>query len=219
MAGYYIYSLDWDKFQRVVTTPSRPQLLTLAEIVSDGLDEFDGEFDEDDPIQDWPSEPEELCDIVQQRLRRDDWYGDLSKAGKDLWEWAFTGFCNDERPKDVGFRVESDGIYWDVIDVARNHHGIPPDRITDSILSQFGHRPYRYRPVAGHSRGGDDWYPNHSMHTPGEVQKLLEELKAAEAAMRAATGEQVRLEYEKELMPAVEKTARSGRMLYIAVDT
>ena len=39
MAGYVLYSLDWKKFQKLVTNPSRKQLLAFAEIVSDGLSE------------------------------------------------------------------------------------------------------------------------------------------------------------------------------------
>ncbi len=77
MAGYCVYSLDWDKFQNFVNNPSRKQLLKFAEIISDGLDGGD-EFEEDDPVHDWPSDPEELCDLVKERLSRSDWYVDLS---------------------------------------------------------------------------------------------------------------------------------------------
>ena len=40
MAGYFIYSLDWDKFRRFVDEPSGTQLLAFAGQVSDGLDEL-----------------------------------------------------------------------------------------------------------------------------------------------------------------------------------
>jgi hypothetical protein len=219
MAGYHIYSLDWDGFLRFVDEPGRAQLLAFAELVSDALDENDQEFEEGDPVHDWPSEPEALCDLVERRLRQPDWYGDLSDTGKSVWERALTGFCDDARPKDVGFRVESDGVYWPVIDIARRHHGIPPNRVTGSILSHFGTRPYRYRPRTDRPLRWGDWTPNHSMHTPEEVRSLLEELREAGPAILSAPEEGARLDYEKELLPAVDKVARTGRLLYIAVDT
>ena len=93
---------------------------------------------------------------------------------------------------DLGFQVESDGVYWDVIEVAFQHHRLRPNRITNDGLSHFGTRPYRYHADPKTTPSFDDWHANHSMHTPEEVQQIL---------------------------PAPEKVARSGRMLYISVDT
>jgi hypothetical protein len=218
MAGYHIYSLDWDRFLRFVDTPSLAQVRSMAELVSDGLDECDQEFEENDPLRDWSSEPDELSDPVRERLARPDWYGDLSDVGKGLWERALTVFCDDARPREIGFRVESDGVYWDVIEIARLH-GIPPNRVTTSVLSHFGTRPYRYHPPAGRTLEWGDWTPNHSMHTPEEVRRLLEELREARAAILSASVEVARSDYEEELLPGVERIAHAGRLLYIAVDT
>jgi hypothetical protein len=51
-----------------------------------------------------------------------------------------------------------------------------------------------------------------------EVRKLLEELKEAGPAIRSAPEEGPRDDYER-LLPAVERIARTRRLLYIAVDT
>jgi hypothetical protein len=61
--------------------------------------------------------------------------------------------------------------------------------------------------------------PYHSMHTPDEVKRLLQELKEAEPTILAAEDESVRRDYEEELLPAVQRIARAGRLLYIGVDT
>lgn len=50
MAGYIIYSLDWDKFRGMVEHPTTAQLAILAQGVADERDNLDGEFDEGDPI-------------------------------------------------------------------------------------------------------------------------------------------------------------------------
>ncbi len=189
MAGYIIYSLDWDKFQNFVNNPTRKQLLAFAEIVSDGLDGDDAEMEDDDPVRDWPSEPEELCDQVKERLARPDWYGDLSDVGKRIWSSAVDGFCRNADRKTVGFRVDNDGIYWDLLELAWKLLKVEPNQIVpDVALSAFGRRPYHYHPPTdtADKEGdepedddesyGDEWSA-HSMHTPDEVRKMLEELR------------------------------------------
>ncbi len=220
MAGYFIYSLDWDKFRRFVDEPSGTQLLAFAGQVSDGLDERDQDIQEGDPVRDWPSDPKELSDLVRLRFGQPDWYGDLSDAGKSVWERAVIAFSERRARGDgLGFRVESDGVYWDVIDIARHHHGLPPNRITDAILSHFGTRPYRYHQPTDRPPQWGDWFPTHSMHTPEEVGRLLQELKEAGPSILSASEEAPRIAYEQELLPAVEKVARARRLLYISVDT
>jgi hypothetical protein len=146
MAGYIIYSLDWDKFRQLVERPTKAQLTALAKWVRGGLEEHDGEFDEDDPISDWPTDARSLSRIVAERLPLQDWYGDLSRAGKSLWEGVIFGACLHGDGIDVGFRVDNDGVYWDVIELAWKHLGVVPDQITEVALSAFGTRPYRYHP-------------------------------------------------------------------------
>src|SRR5215470_17638076 len=107
MAGYAIYSLDWDKFRAMVEQPTPAQLSILARGLADERDELDGEFEEDDPILGWPTAAKSLAPIVAERLARADWYGDLSPAGKQLWETAFYVTCMRSRKLGVGFRVDS----------------------------------------------------------------------------------------------------------------
>ena len=219
MAGYALYSLDWEKFQRFVNSPTREQLLAFSEIISDGLDEYDEELEEGDPVADWPSEPEMLCDLVKQRLTMPDWYGDLSDTGKRIWEWAVFGFCMNTNDKEMGFEVESDGIYWDVIELAQKHHKLPQNYITDHLLTHFGHRLYRYHPDPEKRLAFDGWVPYHSMHTPEEVQQMIEALNVARPTIEASGDEDALRDYEEELMPALDKIADRGRMLFIQLDT
>jgi hypothetical protein len=104
VAGYVLYSLDWDRFQSLVNNPTRKQLLKFAKLISDGLDQHDAEIENGDPVHDWPSEPVELCDLVKDRLARPDWYGDLSDVGKDIWCNAVFSFCSSTDRDAVGFR-------------------------------------------------------------------------------------------------------------------
>jgi hypothetical protein len=78
----------------------------------------------------------------------------LSTPGKSLWEGVIFGACMNCNDVDVGFRVDNDGIYWDVIEIAWKYHGIVPHSITAVALSTFGNRPYRYlqTPKASMSR-------------------------------------------------------------------
>ncbi len=67
---------------------------------------------------------------------------------------------------EMGFRVDSDGVYWNVIGLIQSHHRIKPDVITDKIVSQFGLRPFRYIPEPGKKADFYSWHPTHSMHAP-----------------------------------------------------
>ena len=228
-AGYLIYSLDWNKFRLLVEQPTPEQLMTLAQLLRDGLDEYEGQFDGDDPLSNWPTDVTSLTRIAAQRLARSDWYGDLSRSGKELWEGVIFRACMDseegEYAIDVGFRNDSEGIYWDVIEIAWKNLGVPPATITNVALSAFGTRPFRYQPQVK-KRGlffrvedGDEWTPMHSIHTPDEVAAMQAELLSVEPHMKAARKENVWQEYEEVLMPAIENTSRDQRMLFIQVDT
>jgi len=235
MAGYIIYSVDWDKFQSFVNSPTRKQLLEFAKEISDGLDRDDGAFEDGDPVHDWPSEPEELCDIVKERLARPDWYGDLSDVAQNIWGNAVYSFCVSESKDAVGFRVDHDGVYWDVLELALKHLKVDRDQIRpDVALSTFGKRPYRYHHSidAAKSRekeDGDDeefddydfemdWHEMQSLHTPDEVQKMLEELRSAGPAIAGSRDRQAIGDYDS-LIRVLEKLVKERRMLFIQVDT
>lgn len=219
MAGYILYSLDAKKFETFVASPTRPQLLAFAKCVADGLDGADANLEKGDPILDWPPKTEDLCDLLKQRLALPDWYGDLSDGGKGIWEGAVYSYCVDRKPKDVGFRVDNDGVYWDVIEIARRFHKLPVDRVVDDPLSHFGARPFRYHPDPKKTLAWEDWRPWHSMHTAEETKQLYAELESAGPAIEKSKDEQARSDYEEQLMPALEKIVKARRMLFVHVDT
>ncbi len=71
----------------------------------------------------------------------------------------------------------------------------------------------------GDGDDSDDWSPMHSMHTPDEVQQMRGELESVAPAMKATKNQDARQQYADDLMPAIERVARDGRMLFIQVDT
>jgi len=147
MAGYILYSLDWNKFQKLIGQPTPEQLTELSALLDEGLEEFTDEFDDDDPVAEWPRDPKSLASLVAQRLALPDWYGDLSTTGKALWETVIYNACMDEEDAfDLDLRVENDGINWDVIELVWKRLKVAPNSITDVAASGFGARPYRYVP-------------------------------------------------------------------------
>jgi hypothetical protein len=219
MAGYFLYSLDWNKVNQLIETPSREQLLAFAKCLADELDKADGDLEEGDSILEWPVKTEELCEVIKERLSLSDWYGDLSDEGKEIWQQTLWSFFCDNNMEEFGFRVESNSIYWDVIEIIREHHNMPGNQIVDDPLSHFGNRPYRYHLDPNRKLKFSDWTAWHSMHTPEEVKWLLQALTEAESAVRKAKSADVLSDYEDELMPAIEKIAKEGRMLFVHVDT
>lgn len=227
-AGYIIYSLDAGKFRAFIERPTNEQLTALGRLMQGGLEEWEGEFDDGDPVAEWPTDPKALAPIAAKRLAQSDWYGDLSQVAKTLWEGVIFGACMKHKPIDVGFRQDDEGIYWDVIKIARKHLGVPANTINDTALSTFGTRPFRFFPAPKAKKKGwfsfgsgsdDEWTPMHSMHAPDEVQKMQAELKAAGPAIKAAKNDEAREQYEENLMPALETIVQDGRMLFVQVDT
>lgn len=218
MAGYIIYSLDGEKFQQFVEQADDATLATFADIFSQTMDEYYDEFEKDDPLRDWPVDPGELAPKLKQRLTSPDWYEGFSNTGKAVWESSLQNLCMDDT-KLLGFDCESDGVYWDVIDLIRAHHGIKPNAVTDLEISHFGMRPYRYTPDSSLQEDFYSWHPNHSMHEAADVARILEQVKAAKSAVMNSDDENAKEEYEEELVPALEKVAASKRVLFIGVDT
>jgi hypothetical protein len=219
VAGYVLYSLDWDRFQGLVNNPTRKQLLKFSELISNGLHRHDREIQDGDPVHDWPSEPVELCDLVKDRLARLDWYGDLSNVGKDIWCSAVFSFCSSTGRDAVGFRVEHDGIYWDVLVLAHKLLKLPPNRFSpDVALSAFGERAYRYHPPTDVAADFFAWRPTHSMHTPDEVRTMLAELRSIGLAIENTTDKQAVRGYDS-LISVLEKLDKQRRMLFVHVDT
>ena len=216
MAGYIIYSLDWPKFNALVERPSRAQLTILARDLADGREGLDDQFDRGDPVLGWPRAANALTSVVADRLARSDWYSDLSRVGKELWEGTIFAACMNSDDLDVGFRVDSDGIYWDVINLISDRMGERRETPGRSAMSRFGTVPFRYHPPA--SPRSVDWGPMHSMHPPDEVQRMLEELRSVASAVEASRDASIRQDFA-ELLQAVEPVAADGRLLFIQVDT
>jgi hypothetical protein len=218
MAGYIIYSLDWDKFRAMIEHPTAAQLAILAQGVADERDNLDGEFDEGDPILGWPKDAEGLAPFVAERLTRTDWYGDLSEQGRQLWESAFYVTCMREDDLGIGFRVDSDGVYWNVINLIVERLGDEPETPGKSAMSRFGTVPLRC-PAPARQRYSSYWTPMHSMHPPDEVQRMLAELRSVAPTVESVTDDDIPQQFTEELLPAIERVAADGRLLFIQVDT
>lgn len=190
MAGYILYSLDMDKFRRLVEQPTPHEVKTLRKMLAERLDDLDGECEDDDPILQWNRSPAALEAIVQQRLTSDDWYGDLSTAGKELWEGLIFDVCTDNNVLDLGFRVESDGIYWDVINVAFAKLKIPQETINDKAFSTFGQRPFRYCPPSLNRELPPILDPEAQKASLQKLQQLLEQAQQDPTTLLAKLAEQ-----------------------------
>jgi hypothetical protein len=218
MAGYIIYSLDWLKFSAMIERPTPAQLTILAQGLVEERANLDGEFDEDDPVLGWPTDADSLAPVVAERLARADWYGDLSEQGSELWESAFYVTCMRAEDLGIGFRVDSDGVYWDVINLIVQRLGDQPETPGKSAMSRFGTVPFRCL-TPPRQRHTSYWTPMHSMHPPDEVQRMVAELRSVGPAIEAAKDRDVREQFTEELLPAVERVAADGRLLFIQVDT
>lgn len=220
MAGYFIYSIDWNPVETFLSRPTKSQLKALTAIVSDHLDFADKDLTDTDPMALWPSQPNELIDVIKSHLVNFDWYTSFSDIGKYVWESSIQEFFRLQTTDvNFGFKCECDGVYWNLIDEARLHYSIPVNAITDIELSHFGTRPLRYL-QSGES--GETIHhlagATHSMHTPDEVVKMAEQFAAAEATIDESRFAEVLNDYEA-LMSVFDRIIPLKRILYVVVDT
>ncbi len=215
MAGYHFYSLDWSKFTNLVSAPTDTQLTILTKGLAAELREMEDEFDEDDAMCDWPTSAKLLSPIVASRLAMEDWYGDLSDIGREVWERNFYGKCMGSKKLDIGYRVDGDSIYWDVMMLVVKKLGDKPEKPGKSFMSRFGTVPFRYHP----SKKSSDWHPMHSMHPPEDVAKMADELRSLRPMVEKEKDAEIRKQFFDYLLPIVEKVASDERLLFIQVDT
>jgi hypothetical protein len=213
MAGYIIYSLDWLGLQKLTSNPQPSQLTTLAEAIDEDYEPLLDDLAPDDIAHSWSLDRETHQKAIQAHLQRDDWYAGLSDDAKSIWHSALADACS--QIPELLFRVESDGIYWDVIDIALRHLTATTD--AKPALATFGTVPFRcglHQP-----RAMEDWHPSHSMHSPDETAAIRKELNSVESEIDSSGNSDALRDYENELMPSLDRIVREERMLFVAVDT
>lgn len=213
MAGYYLNSLDWDVVNKFLSEPTSAQILRLANMMSDLLDEIDADLEDDAIMASWPSEPSELSEVIREHLKKTDWYRSLGPDG-EAWEGLMLDFLDDKNHFDSKFHA-NDCVYWNVVTEAIAHHKNAGLDFTE--LSHIGTRPFNYQ--ADNCLEEDSfWHPVHSMHTPEETVRIREQFIAAESTVLASRHEDAVDDYEV-VMKALDEIVSAGRMLLVTVDT
>ena len=216
MAGYFMYSLSWEKFQKFTLKPTKTQLKKLGEFLDDNYEGVIDELDKDDVAHTWVADAKDPHSAIQQRLASEDWYGDLSERACGIWECAINSLAQ-SNDKMFDFRCESDGVYWYVIQYCEEHAA---KKSKSPAISRFAW-PYglQKQPRAPKDMFESHWMPYHSMRPPHEVQQMLEEAKAADAFIKAKNDKETYNELIDELIPTLETIANDDRMLFVQVDT
>lgn len=217
MAGYFIYSFNWEMFQQFISQPNDDQLKKFLEALDDGyedrLDAFE-EYEEDDATaKSWSSEGEDPASTVVEHLKRSDWYTGLGQNTCGVWSQAIARMA-----EGFDFRVDSDGIYWNLIELATKKLGEKSDK---QAVARFGRCPYSVtaiEPFEPKSWGQAWWDPYHSMHPPEEVKRLVDEIESLKDDVISSNDGQAIDDFE-ELMPALASILKDNRVLYVCVDT
>lgn len=217
MAGYILYSLDHDAFEKFCKLPSDDQLLELAREACESPDYFGDAKTE--ILGNASASPTELVPTLRKRLAQDDWFADLSGQAKSQFDLILRRFFSN-REHGLGFRCETnEGLYWDVIDIIRTHHQVAPNTMNEKVISQFGTKPLHANLEPEQASGFAAWMPYFSMHLPSDVAKLREEVQAAESAVMNSDNPDAQWEYENELLPVLNSVLNDQRLLFVVVDT
>lgn len=216
MAGFFIYSLDWKKFQKFINKPTKKQLKQFAESLDDKYERVMDELGKKDVAHQWSADADNVELAIKDRLSSKDWYGDLSDKACGIWEWTMFAFANNDANFD--FQCESDGVYWFVIQYCEEHAA---QTSKSPAIARFGHWPYGLQkaPEVPEGMFEPDWMPYHSMRPPEEVKQMLEEAKAADEYVKGKNDRDTYNELIDVLIPTLEKIVAKERMLFVQVDT
>lgn len=179
--------------------------------------------------------------MIASHLKQEDWYSELTDGGKTIWDFAVSGFIS----KCKSFRCRGEAqIYWDVITICE--YSVRDHLKREPIISRFGTTPFRYHASSQRLRqpdvdfaflrdaiedeesdldgqGNDDdlgtWFPYHSVHSPDEVQTMIEELESVEQVIEATRDPQTIGDYANELLPALDRIVAERRGLMVVNDT
>lgn len=217
MAGYFTYSISWEKFKQFVESPTNAQLSTFAKALDDHFEDYleDGHSDADPmPIAErWSLDGEDAENAIREHLRKHDWYANIDQYSQRIWSESIQRLC-----ESFNLRAESDGIYWNLIEIAKRELG---DKSDKHVVARFGRCPYSVDSIEKHEpvNFGEAWWdPYHSLHPPDEVARLVDELQSIRDAIMNSGDTQAMSDFE-ELMPALIKITKKNRMLYVTVDT
>jgi hypothetical protein len=173
MAGYFIYSLDGEKFQQLVTNPSPEQGLILADALLQNLDDILSEIDEDDEdaadLKKWPADRDKLAASIIIRLAKPDWYSDLTMGDAAVLD-SIVHSLTDEPGQQIGidFRAENDGfLYWDAAGIAYKKGA---KMMREPLFGNYG---FRY---SGKAKSDLDLM--YTLYLPAQVQQLLKQLES-----------------------------------------
>jgi len=210
MAGFFLYTLDAEAFEQLITAPTKGQCLSAADLVLDELDELLVEYDGDDAADPdkWPTDRLALAKAIRTRLVSPDWYSDLTWGDAAIWSDLVFQLIQDDG---MDFSNENDGLlYWDAAALAVKH-GAP--LMTEAT---FGRAGFRYAGVSV-----TDLDLMFTVFEPDQVQLLLEELEAVAPHFETlpATPEGDRDQFFRGLLEPVRRAAADGRVLWVQTDT
>jgi len=209
MAGYFLYSLDFEVFKQLTTAPTDEMARLVAQVLLLELEESDP--DEID-TQKWPSDVDALAATVKNRLAASDWYSDLTYGSAVMWDNMLHNFSGElGKALKLGFECASDweSIYWDCANAAAAQGA--------SMMAEplFGNSGFRYS-----GKPTSEWnpFPMYTFYEPPRVRELLAQLEPIADWFEDQGGEEEE-EFMEGLLIPVRQTAEANRVLWVQTDT
>lgn len=214
MAGYFLYSIDRNVFQQLVTTPTTEQGLVLADHLLDGWDDLSEEFEDKKEAARWPRDRNRLAAWIIERLAKPDWYSDLPWDSAQMWDNVVRSL-QDEPGEAIGVDFQCydyESIYWDCAEIAAAQGAAMMAEPT------FGSSGFRY---FGKPSGNYSVWPMYSLYLPEQSRALLDQLLAVEPHFATLENEEgsPREQFFEGLLPPVRDCVQRGRVLWVQTDT
>lgn len=216
MAGYYLYSFNYEAFTQLVNTPTIEQGGAIADWILENFDATDVPryLKKNPEFNIWSRDREALANQILDRLPLPDWYSDLIYENAVIWERVISALRNEAGDAiGIDFDVSDfESIYWDCAEEAATFGA------TMMAEGKFGHGGFRY-----FGKPAVEWqyWPMYSLYPPEKAKELLSQLEAIEPHMATLPeGEfSPKEQFFEGLLPFVREMVERGRMIHIQTDT
>lgn len=192
MAGYVIYSFDWDLFEDLTSNPNSSIPAQIAEkLARDDGEEHDG------PLSSLPASKDEAASVIGTLFQSSEWFADQSDEDVQLRHEIFMHLLFNEDWESIGLSAElpeQECVAFELPHLVGGAYELDLDRMKGSsdvlfkqsknapkqptVFSLFGNRPFRHGKWEGETEQIMEFEemferPAYGVHSKAEVQEML----------------------------------------------
>jgi hypothetical protein len=244
MPTVWMYSFDWDAFEKMLAPPGTAVARQLAKPI------LKSRRKNPDYLPTLPTDEAALLAELADRLSAANWYpGKAVARSEDMDTVVQLLFHPTESPKRLKLKPLADGLDDDVLGLAAGRYDLDQERTSGRAgglrvkrrpvlrsdrpeLAALGSRPHRFPrwdPVKyeKESRANNPFLPNakpfyrpsYSIHSPAQMRQMVEELTAARPEIQATKNREALTHYDEDVCRRIAAAADQESAAFAVWDT